>query len=191
VIALVVPLALSHVLTRCAPAVGPVTMSAIVAYESGGRPYAIGDNTVRRSYFPPDSTGAQALAMGLLRAGHNIDVGYAQINSANFRRYDLSLKTAFDPCTNVATGADILRRAYAGAARAYGAGQVALVHALSAYNTGGYFAGMAYARGVYAEASALRFERGPSFERMTLASRAAPGARAVTFVPARRAPSKR
>ncbi|GAC1544744.1 MAG: hypothetical protein NVS3B16_13220 [Vulcanimicrobiaceae bacterium] len=112
----------------------------------------------------------------MLGVGHDIDVGYAQINSSNFGRFGLTVRSAFEPCTNVATGARILGAAYAGAARAYGEGQVALVHALSAYNTGGYFAGIAYARGVYAAAAQLRYEGGP-----------ASGLRAVTFVPARRA----
>lgn len=181
-IALVVPLALSHVLARCAPSVGSVTMSAIVAYESGARPYAIGDNTERRSYFPTDRARAEILATDLLRKGHDIDVGYAQINSANFRRFGLTPHSAFEACTNVGTGARILGSAYRGAARMYGDGQIALVHALSAYNSGGYFAGLSYARGVYATATSIRFEGryagapGPSDAR---------GSRAVTFRPAR------
>jgi len=182
VIAMLVPLALSNVFARCAPGVGPVTMSAIVAYESGGRPYAIGDNTARRSYFPDDRATAEVLATQLLRAGHDIDVGYAQINASNFRRFALTPQTAFEPCTNIATGASILGAAYAGAARTYGKGQLALTHALSAYNSGGYFAGMAYARGVSAMAGTLRFESYPAVEATGAAGRLS---RAVRFVPAR------
>lgn len=187
-IAVVVPLTLSAVFARCAPNVGPVTMSAIVAYESGARPYAIGDNTQRRSYFPTTRARAQALATQLLLAGHDIDVGYAQINSSNFARFGLTAKSAFEPCTNVAAGARILRAAYLGASRSYGAGQIALVHALSAYNTGGYFAGMSYARGVYATAAALRFEGSAP---RTLAARIGPRTRAVRFVPATEAEGTR
>jgi type IV secretion system protein VirB1 len=48
-----------------------------------------------------------------------------------------------------------LRTDYARAAARYGPGQTALVHALSAYNSGGFFAGLSYARGVYATAAGL------------------------------------
>jgi type IV secretion system protein VirB1 len=77
--------ALASIVSHCAPAIGRVTMSAVVAYESGARPYAIGDNTSRRSYFPADRDDALELASDLTRAGHDIDVGYAQVNVANVR----------------------------------------------------------------------------------------------------------
>lgn len=157
-IASVISAALSALVIRCAPNVGPTTMSAIVTYESGDHPFAIGDNTTRHSYFPTDRPRATELAASLLRAGHDIDVGYAQINASNFRAYGLDIVSALDPCTNIATASRILRVAYSGAARAYGPGERALKYALSAYNTGGYFAGSAYARGVYATAATLRFQ---------------------------------
>jgi type IV secretion system protein VirB1 len=156
----IVPLVLSALIARCAPGVGPVTMSAVVVHESGAHPYAIGDNTARRSYFPHDAFAATRLARTLLAAGHNVDLGYAQINSSNLAPYGLDVARALEPCTNVATGSRILRAAYAGARSHFGAGQVALEHALSAYNSGGYYAGMSYARGVYATAAGLRYERG-------------------------------
>jgi type IV secretion system protein VirB1 len=177
-----VPLALSQLLANCAPAVGPVTMSAVVVYESGARPYAIGDNTARRSFFPQNRVGAEQLAGRLLREGHNIDVGYAQINSANFSGFGLDVHRAFEPCTNVSAGAAILQRAYASSERLYGAGQTALVHALSVYNTGGFWAGLGYARGVYATAAALRFEGAPFV---------APGRRGPRAVPFHAAPRSR
>ena len=154
---MIVPLALVSLVASCAPQVGPKTMYAVIAYESAGRPYAIGDNTDHRSYFPEGASAAEAIAHRLLGAGHNIDVGYAQVNSANFARFRFDAANAFEPCANIAAGAGILRDAYAGAARRYGPGQVALVHALSAYNTGGYWAGLGYARGVYATAATLRY----------------------------------
>jgi type IV secretion system protein VirB1 len=153
--------ALLQLFLRCAPNVGAVTMSALVAYESGGNPNAVGDNTTRRSYAPAGRAAAEALAIRLLRAGHRIDVGYAQIDSDNFARLGLDAGVAFDPCTNLAAGARILTEAYAGAGRRFGAGQNALAHALSAYNSGGYWSALPYARAVYAEAAALRFESSP------------------------------
>ena len=43
-------LALAALIRHCAPAVAPSTMTAIVRVESGGNPFAVGDNTTRRSY---------------------------------------------------------------------------------------------------------------------------------------------
>ncbi len=144
--------ALAASLSRCAPSVGRVTMDAVVAYESGGHPFAIGDNTARRSYFPARRDQALRIATALVRDGHDIDVGYAQVNVANVRAYGIGLRAAFDPCTNLALAARILRGDYARAATRYGPGQIALAHALSAYNSGGFFAGIGYARAVYATA---------------------------------------
>jgi type IV secretion system protein VirB1 len=172
IVGMVVPFALSALLGRCAPSVGPITMSAIVMHESGGNPYAIGDNTTHRSYFPPDAASAIARARALLQAGDNVDLGYAQINSQNLAPQGLDVAQAFEPCRNLATGARILRAAYAGAERRFGPGQIALAHALSAYNSGGYYAAMPYARDVYATAAALRYHRN---------RRAIPSGRAVAF----------
>jgi type IV secretion system protein VirB1 len=176
----IVPFALSLLLARCAARVGPVTMSAVVLYESGARPFAIGDNTARRSYFPTERADAVALARRLLGAGHNIDVGYAQVNSANFAAYGLDARSALDPCTNLAAGSRLLQRAYVDARRRYGAGD-ALVRALSAYNTGNYWAGMSYVRNVYRTAAELRFTG--AARSLSTQHRMQPGRR---FVPLRR-----
>jgi type IV secretion system protein VirB1 len=172
---MLVPFVLSALIARCAPGVGPITMSAVVVHESGAFPYAIADNTARRSYFPHDAVHAIGLARALLAAGHNVDLGYAQINSSNLTPYGLDVARALDPCTNVATGSRILRAAYAGARVRFGPGQVALEHALSAYNSGGYYASMSYARDVYATAAALHYAR------KTGRHSAAFGGRAVAF----------
>ena len=155
---MLIPTVLSNLLSACAPSVGTVTMTALVAYESGARPYAIGDNTARTSYLPGSISEAERLAQRLIDAGHNIDVGYAQLNVANFAVYGLSLHDALVPCTNVGVAARILGRSYRGAVRLYGPGQIALQHALSAYNTGRYWDGLGYAQGVYATAASLRWQ---------------------------------
>jgi type IV secretion system protein VirB1 len=175
---MIVPFALAQLIARCAPHIGPVTMIAIVMYESGARPFAIGDNTARRSYDFSDRDRAAAFAGRLLEAGHDIDVGYAQVNSGNFAAYGLDASSAFEPCTNLATGGRILRGDYRAATRTYGPGQNALMHALSAYNTGGYWSGLGYARAVYATAAQL-FASGAN---ATLTTRNAPQ-RAVAFRP--------
>jgi soluble lytic murein transglycosylase-like protein len=90
----------------------------------------------------------------LLAAGHNVDLGLMQINSVHLGENGLRLANVFDPCTNVTIGAAILQGAYHVAVRRFGPGQEALMHALSAYNTGSLFAGIRYAEGVRARALA-------------------------------------
>ncbi len=158
---MIVPYALLHLILRCAPAVGPVTMSALVTYESGAQPFAIGDNTSHRAFFPRNRGDAETLARALLRRGHSIDVGYAQIDSANFARFGIDAGDAFEPCLNIAAGSRILGEAYVRSEHRFGAGQTALLHALSAYNSGGFWAALGYARGVYATAASLRFAKSP------------------------------
>jgi type IV secretion system protein VirB1 len=145
-------LALAALIRHCAPAVAPSTMAAIVRVESGGDPFAIGDNTTRRSYYPHDRATAERLARRLLGAGHLLDIGIAQIDSMNFAGVGVNAHTIFDPCTNLSIGARILSGDYALAARRYGDGQVALRHAIGMYNTGRLNAGARYIARVVAAA---------------------------------------
>jgi type IV secretion system protein VirB1 len=139
-------------LQSCAAGVSPRTMAAIVSVESGGQPLAIYDNDSHRSYAFADRGQATATATQLLAAGHNVDLGLAQINSGNLAALGLTANNVFDPCTNLRAGASILRRAYASATQRFGPGQIALRHALSAYNSGSLFAAPQYVRRVAAAA---------------------------------------
>ncbi len=145
-------LTLAAWLAPCAVGVSPRTMAAIVSVESGGWPLTIHDNSTNRSYRFGNRQRAEARATSLLAAGHNLDLGLAQINSANLPALGLSPATVFDSCTNLGAGAAILRHAYASAAQRFGAGQAALRLALSAYNSGSLFAAPQYARRVVAAA---------------------------------------
>jgi type IV secretion system protein VirB1 len=138
----------------CAAGVAPRTMAAVVSVESGGWPLTIHDNSANRSYRFDDRPNAEATARKLLAAGHNIDLGLAQINSSNLAGLGLTPAQVLDPCTNLRAGASILERAYVSAARRFGAGQAALRFALSAYNSGSLFAAPQYARRV-AQAAGL------------------------------------
>jgi type IV secretion system protein VirB1 len=145
-------LALAALIRHCAPAVAPSTMTAIVQVESGGDPFAIADNTARRSYYPRDRATAERLASRLLDAGHLLDLGIAQIDSMNFAGFGVTTRTIFDPCTNLSVGGRILSGDYAFAARRYGDGQVALRHAIGMYNTGRLNGGARYIARVVAAA---------------------------------------
>ncbi len=141
-------LALASLITQCAPGVAPSTMAAIVQVESGGNPFAIDDNTTRRSYYPRDRASAEALANQLTSAGHLVDMGIAQIDSMNFARLGVNVHTIFDSCTNLRAGSEILSSDYDFAKRRYGSGQIALRHAIGMYNTGRLNGGARYVRQV-------------------------------------------
>jgi type IV secretion system protein VirB1 len=145
-------LTLAASLASCAQGVSPRTMAAVVSVESGGWPLTIHDNSADRSYTFTDRHKAVSTADVLLAAGHNVDLGLAQINSSNLAALGLTPAQTFDSCTNLHAGATILRRAYISAVRRFGAGQTALRFALSAYNSGSLFAAPQYARRVVAAA---------------------------------------
>jgi len=146
--------ALTSLIQTCTTAVGPTTIRAIVEHESSSQPYAIGDNTMRRAYYPKRYGEAVRIASALAERDHDIDVGYMQVNIETIRAAGLDISTALDPCTNLRLGADVLRHDYARAERRWGAGQAALARALSAYNSGGYERAE-YARAVYRCAARL------------------------------------
>lgn len=163
-------IAIDSLLQQCATGVAPSTMMAIIKVESGGNPLAIGDNTTgkRVSPTPRNADEAAAIALELLRQGHNLDLGLAQINSSNLSAYRVSVREVFDPCINVAVGSNILSTFYFKSVQKYGYGEVSLFHALSAYNTGSFFKGPNYvsrilaAAGSKANISSVAWKQPPS-----------------------------
>lgn len=134
---------LEQLAAQCAPQVAPVTMLAIVKVESGGNPLAINVNGGSRLLRQPKSR-EQAIAWSqwLIANGYSVDMGLAQVNSANLRRLRASVADMFDPCANLAAGASILAANYANAAPRHANPQDALKAALSAYNTGNHRSGL-------------------------------------------------
>lgn len=120
---------------RCGPSVAPSTLASIARTESGFQPLTINDNTTRTSGVPATDAIAIQIASKLLEAGHSVDVGIMQINSANFVKLGLTLEAAFDPCKSIAAAAVILAGDYAGGETRDGQ-QAALRVAISKYNTG-------------------------------------------------------
>lgn len=135
-------------LLACAPLVSPITMSAIVAQESGGAPWVIHDNADGRVYRLGSKRAAALEATGLISAGHSVDLGLAQVNSANLGSLGYSVEQILDPCTNLAASAKILTDGY----RKTGT----LPAALSMYNTGrpDSARGRGYTQAVYRKAGA-------------------------------------
>lgn len=123
-------------LVACGPAVHPYTTAALIVAESKGNPYAIGDNTTKRSYFPNTKPEAVALASKLLQSGHRLDMGLTQISSPWLKPWAVSLDQVFDACTNIRLGTYILADNYQRCAAAGMGKNDALLCALSRYNTG-------------------------------------------------------
>jgi type IV secretion system protein VirB1 len=127
---------------QCAPAVAPTVVEAIMRTESGFDPLALHINGGVRLRSPP-RTAAQAAAWSqwLIGRGYSVDMGLMQINSRNLPLLRLTAADAFEPCQNIKAGAAILSAQYGRSVRASGAGSVALLQAISAYNTGTFKGG--------------------------------------------------
>jgi len=148
-LSLVVALQLAR---TCAGGVAPETLLSVVKTESGFNAFAIGDNTDRRSYAPATLPDAVALATRLVAAGHSLDLGAAQINTAagHLQARGLPLSAAFDACTGLRVGSEVLADCYR---RASGVEQARLRQALSCYNTGTLDRGAGYAARVWRTAA--------------------------------------
>ncbi len=129
---------------QCAPNVHPLTMAYLVAHESHNNRLAINVNGNYHLPKQPETEIEAADAIRWLDAhAMNFDVGYAQINSANFARLGTSGEGLLSPCENLRASAAVLTDCYARAVRILGEGQNALRHALSCYNTGSQTRGFA------------------------------------------------
>ena len=135
-----------ELLMMCAPAVDPVTMAAVVKQESGGQPWVLNNNTTRKSVTFASKAAAVAAAVSAVGRGESVDLGLVQINSKNLPALGLSVEQVFDPCTNIAAGANILAAGYERSG--------SLGSALSIYNTGRSDSkiGHAYAQKVFDQA---------------------------------------
>jgi type IV secretion system protein VirB1 len=121
----------------CAPTAAPSTLAAVAKVESGFDPLAIGVNGPSgRQLHPATRAEAAATARRLIASGFSVDLGLAQINSANLGRLGLSIEHAFDACANLEASGRVLQAAYVRTlTRSNGPG-VATLQALSIYNTG-------------------------------------------------------
>lgn len=135
--------------SQCSVYANPVTMEKIVYVESKGNPYDINDNTARRSYSYSNAQRARIAARELIRAGHNIDIGLAQINISNMEKYGIAVRAAFNPCYNVFIGSYILLQGYKIALGRFRNSKIALYRALEYYNSGRFHGDNTYAKEVW------------------------------------------
>lgn len=128
-------------LAACAPFVAPATLASVIRVESGGQPFAININRGPRIPTPRTAEEAAGIARAWIARGYSVDMGLMQVNSRNLARLGYTVDHMFDPCTSVRAGATILAANYVDAAKRRGPGQLALLDALSAYNTGSFTRG--------------------------------------------------
>jgi type IV secretion system protein VirB1 len=133
--------ALATIAATCAPGIDVKDLKAVARVESSFNTTAIRDNTSGKSYFPAETSHAVTLARQLMGAGHSIDAGVTQINSANFAWLGLTPETAFDPCESLR------------AAKAH-------LQAFSRYNTGDPVKGLR--NGYVGRVMAARYSDSPS-----------------------------
>ena len=129
------PTEFSALALRCAPQVSVDMLEAVARAESGLNPWALHDNTTDQTEHAASQTRAEADANQWISHGDSVDLGLMQINSENLSALGLTVKSALDPCASLAAGAAILRAAY-GSDDTPATQQVALLMALSRYNTG-------------------------------------------------------
>lgn len=143
---------LNTLITRCAPTVHPETMAALVSAESRGHLYAIADaGPVRmpwaqrkflvKSFYEGNLDDAVSRANELIANGHTVSLGLSQVNDRNLARLGLTVRSVFDPCTNLAAGGRIITDFYVKAVKQFGPGQRALRAAISGYNSGDWVRG--------------------------------------------------
>ncbi len=131
-------------LFACALNVAPATLEAVIRVESGGDELALHVNGLTRQ--PPrgrDANDVAGTAEDFIRRGYSVDLGLMQVNSRNLPALGLTISVVLEPCANIRAGAAILAADYAIAVRMKGAGQPALLAALSAYNSGDFARGFA------------------------------------------------
>lgn len=126
--------AIASLARQCAPDIATEAVVPLVMTESGGDPLQINVNRGPRVHARSTVEGA-AIVRRWMAAGYTVDVGLAQINSANFARLGASVEQVFDPCTNLKLAAIALRQDFGRATQFY-TGLDAISATYSLYNTG-------------------------------------------------------
>ncbi|TES72036.1 MULTISPECIES: lytic transglycosylase domain-containing protein [Pseudomonas syringae group] len=122
---------------KCAPNVNPLTMGYLVGHESTSIPYRLNVNGGHKLPMDPKNEEEAKQVIEWLQArNYNFDVGYGQVNSANFAGLGVTAENMLDGCNNLRAAAVVLTGCYERAVKTMGEGQKALRHALSCYNTG-------------------------------------------------------
>ena len=103
--------AITALAQQCAPEVATEAVVPLVVTESGGDDLSINVNHGPHVRAGSVAEGA-ALVHRYMAQGYTVDVGLAQINSANFARLGVTVEQAFDPCTNLRLASSLLQEGY-------------------------------------------------------------------------------
>lgn len=161
-----------ELITACAPAAPVETVQQIIQVESAGNPLALnanvkwvvdrdekgnpvmvkqpnGEDKPQRHkvvFKSPieikTAEDAVKVAKMAMAAGHTVDLGLMQVNSANLNSLGYSVADMFDTCKNLAAGAQVYSDFYNRAAQVFGTKNEIHLAALSAYNTGDFTRGL-------------------------------------------------
>lgn len=134
---------LANFYAACGPWVHPDTIAAVVAVESGSRPWTIG--TPHGAYYATSEGQAAEYLAHAMRTEVSVDIGLMQINSQWIERLQIAPESLLDPCTNVRVGAAILSVDFVAAAHPGRTRLQTLIAALSMYHSGTPNAAMGYA----------------------------------------------
>lgn len=147
--------AIASLARTCAPEIATEAVVPLVLAESGGDPLQVNVNGGPRVRAGSIAQGA-AIVRRYVAAGYTVDVGLAQINSANLARLGVTVEQAFDPCTSLRLASIVLQQSY-GLARRHYAGLDAISATYSLYNTGTLTRGLrnGYVGRVWSAAAAL------------------------------------
>lgn len=126
-----------ELIQACAPSTPVPIAQAIIKTESGFNPHAIGVNYGGKKVAQPKTYNEAVIrAKQLISTGHNIDLGLAQINSANLKWLGLSVEQVLQPCNNLKAMQYILSDCYQRSGN-NGLG-TKMQRAFSCYNTGNH-----------------------------------------------------
>lgn len=129
-----------ELIQTCSPNVYLPIAQAIIKTESNFNQFAIGVNAKGGAVKQPTSyQEAVKTAKRLIGQGLNIDMGYAQINSANLGWLGLSVEQVFNPCSNLKAMQTVYLTCYNKAGNT-GLG-TRMQRAFSCYNTGNFTRG--------------------------------------------------
>ena len=122
------------------PTVPTSIVKMIVQEESSKNPYAVNVNKDGKSFIsfiPKTKDEAITIAQSYINAGFNVDVGYMQLNSDNFKQLNTTLENALEPCKNIYLSSTIFYNFYKDTSKR-DSSITRVQKSLSAYNTGSY-----------------------------------------------------
>jgi type IV secretion system protein VirB1 len=122
------------------PTVPTSIVKMIVQEESSKNPYAVNVNKDGKSFIsfiPKTKDEAITIAQSYINAGFNVDVGYMQLNSDNFKQLNTTLENALEPCKNIYLSSTIFYNFYKDTSKK-DSSITRVQKSLSAYNTGSY-----------------------------------------------------